>query len=97
MQQTFADMLSAMGGDPKPQSGRDAIKNAGEIIHEVGVARMGSKASNSYCQTWDVKNLFLMDGSVLPGNPDKNPTLMLFALAWRGCEYLMDGMKKGAI
>ncbi|WP_256199350.1 GMC oxidoreductase [Verrucomicrobium spinosum] len=53
--------------------------------------------ANQYCQTWEVKNLFLMDGSVLPSNPDKNPTLTILALAWRGSEYLMEEMKRGNI
>lgn len=101
MQQTFADMLNAMGGKATPATGRDAIKKPGEIIHEVGTARMGAKAgssvTNQYCQTWDVKNLFLMDGAVLPSNPDKNPTLTILALAWRSCEYLMDAMKRGDV
>ena len=101
MQQTFAAMLEAMGGNPKPKSGRDAIQRPGEIIHEVGTARMGAKAAdsvtNQYCQTWDVKNLFLMDGAVLPSNPDKNPTLTILALAWRSTEWLMEEMKKQTI
>ncbi|MCB1209038.1 MAG: GMC family oxidoreductase [Verrucomicrobiales bacterium] len=101
MQQTFAELLTAMGGKANPLSGRDAIKKPGEIIHEVGTARMGAKAgssvTNQYCQTWDVKNLFLMDGAVLPSNPDKNPTLTILALAWRSCEYLMDAMKRGDV
>ena len=101
MQNTFAEMLEAMGGKAKPLHGRDAIKRPGEIIHEVGPARMGDKPDNSvtnqYCQTWDVKNLFLMDGSVLPSNPDKNPTLTILALAWRSCEWLMEEMKRGNV
>lgn len=101
MQQTFAAMLEAMGGKPKPESGADAIQRPGEIIHEVGTARMGDKAAdsvtNQYCQTWDVKNLFLMDGAVLPSNPDKNPTLTILALAWRSSEWLMEEMKAGNI
>lgn len=101
MQNTFAEMLEGMGGKAKPLHGRDAIKRPGEIIHEVGPARMGDKADNSvtnqYCQTWDVKNLFLMDGSVLPSNPDKNPTLTILALAWRSCEWLMEEMKRGNV
>jgi choline dehydrogenase-like flavoprotein len=98
MQQTFAAMIEAMGGKAKPKSGRDAIQRPGEIIHEVGAARMGAKASesvtNKWGQTWDVKNLFLMDGAVLPSNPDKNPTLTILALAWRNTEWLMEEMKK---
>lgn len=101
MQQTFAELIEGMGGKAKPQSGRDAIQRPGEIIHEVGTARMGSKASdsvtNQYCQTWDVKNLFLMDGAVMPSNPDKNPTLTILALAWRSCEWLMGEMKAGSV
>jgi len=101
MQQTFAALIEQMGGKAKPKSGRDAIQRPGEIIHEVGTARMGAKASesvtNQFCQTWDVKNLFLMDGSVLPSNPDKNPTLTILALAWRSSEYLMEEMKRGNI
>lgn len=101
MQQTFAAMLDEMGGNPKPQSGADAIQRPGEIIHEVGTARMGAAANesvtNQYCQTWDVKNLFLVDGSVLPSNPDKNPTLTILALAWRSSEWLMEEMKRGHV
>ena len=36
-------------------------------IHEVGIARMGddpkTSVLNAFCQTHDVKNLFVMDGS----------------------------------
>lgn len=101
MQQTFAEIIEGMGGKASPKKGSEAIQRPGEIIHEVGTARMGDKAAesvtNQYCQTWDVKNLFLMDGSVLPSNPDKNPTLTILALAWRSCEWLMGEMKKGSI
>ncbi len=101
MQNTFAELLEAMGGKASPRKGRDAIQRPGEIIHEVGTARMGDRpdnsATNQYGQTWDVKNLFLMDGSVLPSNPDKNPTLTILALAWRNCEWLMEEMKRGNI
>lgn len=97
MQQTFAAIIEQMGGKANPLKGEDAIKKPGEIIHEVGTARMGAQAgesvTNQYCQTWDVKNLFLMDGSVLPSNPDKNPTLTILALAWRSSEWLMEEMK----
>jgi choline dehydrogenase-like flavoprotein len=101
MQETFAEMLEAMGGKATPLKGAAAIKRPGEIIHEVGTARMGDKASNSvvnqYGQAWDVKNLFLMDGSTLPSNPDKNPTLTILALAWRNSEWLMQEMKAGRV
>ena len=99
MQQTFAELLEGMGGKATPESGRDAIQKPGEIIHEVGCARMGSKAqdsvTNQYCQTWDVKNLFLTDGAPFCSNADKNPTLTIMALAWRSADYMLEEMRKG--
>ncbi|MEK7949228.1 GMC family oxidoreductase [Luteolibacter soli] len=101
MQNTFADIIGAMGGKATPRPGREALNKPGEIIHEAGTAIMGTdpKASvvNSFGQTWDVKNLFLMDASILPSNPDKNLTLTVLALAWRSAEYLLDEMKKGTV
>ena len=101
MQNTFADIINSMGGKATPRPGRDALNKPGEIIHEAGTAIMGSdpKASvvNSFGQTWDVKNLFLMDASILPSNPDKNLTLTVLALAWRSSEYLLEEMKKGTV
>jgi choline dehydrogenase-like flavoprotein len=101
MQNTFADIINAMGGKATPRPGREALNKPGEIIHEAGTAIMGSdgKSSvvNSFGQTWDVKNLFLMDASILPSNPDKNLTLTVLALAWRSSEFLLDEMKKGTV
>lgn len=101
MQNTFADIISSLGGKATPQPGKLALKKPGEIIHEAGTARMGPTAAdsvvNSYGQTWDVKNLFLMDASILPSNPDKNLTLTVMALAWRSADYLLGEMKRGNI
>ena len=101
MQNTFADIISAMGGKATPRPGKEALNKPGEIIHEAGTARMGPTAAdsvvNSFGQTWDVKNLFLMDASILPSNPDKNLTLTVMALAWRSADYILDEMKRGNI
>jgi len=101
MQNTFAEIITEMGGTATPRSGREAIADPGKIIHEAGTVRMGptSKDSvvNSFGQTWDVKNLFVVDGSILPSNPDKNLTLTILALAWRSSEYLIQEMKSGNI
>jgi choline dehydrogenase-like flavoprotein len=71
----------------------------GSIIHEVGTARMGDNARNSvlngFCQTHDVENLFVCDGASFVGNPDKNPTLTINALAWRASEYMAEEMRAG--
>lgn len=101
MQNTFADIINAMGGKATPRPGREALNKPGEIIHEAGTAMMGadgkSSVVNSFGQTWDVKNLFLMDASILPSNPDKNLTLTVLALAWRSADYLLGELKKGTI
>jgi choline dehydrogenase-like flavoprotein len=102
MHQTFAEIISTMGGTPVTpvhQNGAKAIYRPGEIIHEVGATCMGNDPKqsvlNQYCQTWDVKNLFVTDGGSFASNADKNPTLSIMALAWRSVEYLMAEMKKG--
>jgi len=102
MQQTFADLISAMGGRVRSapeKDGSKAIEPGGSIIHEVGGAIMGSTARNSvtnqWCQTWDVKNLFLTDGAPFCSNADKNPTLTIMALAWRSADYMLEEMRKG--
>ena len=102
MQDTFAQMIEAMGGKvrAKPQDdGAKAIEAGGKIIHEVGGTIMGADAKksvcNQWCQTWDVKNLFVTDGGPFCSNADKNPTLTIMALAWRASDYLLAEMKKG--
>jgi choline dehydrogenase-like flavoprotein len=104
MQQTFREITEAAGGTyytraqsngPNPYG----IADGGVIIHEVGVVRMGSNpktsALNGYCQSHDVKNLFVTDGASFVTNADKNPTLTIMALTWRASEYLLDEAKKG--
>jgi choline dehydrogenase-like flavoprotein len=70
----------------------------GHSIHEMGTAHMGgdSKTSvlNKFNQSWDVKNLFVMDASAFASGTHKNPTLTIMALAWRASEYMLDEMKK---
>ncbi|MFM8617658.1 MAG: GMC family oxidoreductase [Opitutaceae bacterium] len=104
MQRTFADWITAMGGKPRAQpqaDGAKAIEPGGKIIHEVGGAIMGSdprkSVTNQWCQTWDVKNLFLTDGAPFCSNADKNPTLTIMALAWRASDHLLAGLKKGEL
>jgi choline dehydrogenase-like flavoprotein len=100
MQKTFAEIIEAMGGRAAtpPLPGDQAIKQGGVIIHEVGGAIMGSEAgksvTNSYGQSWDMKNLFITDGAILPSNADKNPTLTIMALAWRASAHMLELMKR---
>jgi choline dehydrogenase-like flavoprotein len=104
MQRTFADWIEAMGGTNKVQpnpDGTKAIAPGGVIIHEVGGTIMGASPStsvtNSWAQTWDVKNVFVADGGVFASNADKNPTLTIMALAWRTADRILDEMRKGNV
>jgi choline dehydrogenase-like flavoprotein len=104
MQRTFADWIEAMGGTNKTRpdpDGRKAIAGGGFVIHEVGGAIMGADAAtsvtNSWAQTWDVKNVFVADGAVFASNADKNPTLTIMALAWRTADRVLDEMRRGNI
>jgi choline dehydrogenase-like flavoprotein len=101
MQKTFAGIIEAMGGKVMGEvktDGAEAISPGGFIIHEVGGAMMGSdrktSVTNQWCQTWDVKNLFLNDGAVFVSNADKNPTLTIMALAWRASDHIARLMRR---
>jgi choline dehydrogenase-like flavoprotein len=105
MEKTFTSIIEGMGGKvnaltPEQRAVR-GISTPGAIIHEVGTVKMGSTGKNSvlngYTQAHDVKNLFVMDGGSFVSNPDKNPTLTINALAWRGCDYLAEEMRKGNV
>ena len=50
---------------------------------------------NAYCQSHDVKNLFVVDGSVFPSASEKNPTHTIMALAARTAEHIAGRLKKG--
>ena len=100
MQRTFGEIIAAMGGRVEGQvqsDGRKAIAAGGEIIHEVGGAIMGrdpaTSVTNQWCQSWDVKNLFITDGAPFCSNADKNPTLTIMALAWRAADHMLARMR----
>ena len=101
---TFLEVIDKLGGKPEPNvetDGRKAISKGGEMIHEIGTARMGhndkDSVVNQYGQSWAVPNLFVMDGAVMVSSPDKNPTLSILALAWRSADNLATLAKQGAI
>jgi choline dehydrogenase-like flavoprotein len=101
---TFLEVIDKLGGKPMgkvERDGKKAISKGGEMIHEVGTARMGHNDTdsvvNQYGQTWAVSNLFIMDGATLVSSPDKNPTLSIIALAWRSADNLATIAKQGAL
>lgn len=79
------DILRAAGATEVAQEPRYA--------HLVGGARMGAHASDSvvnrFGRTWDIPNLFICDGSILPTQGSANPGLTIQALAARTADYLI--------
>jgi choline dehydrogenase-like flavoprotein len=73
----------------------------GLASHEVGTARMGDSPGtsvlNSFCQSWDVPNLFVMDGAAFVNQGVQNPTLTMMALAARACDYMIESMRTGRL
>lgn len=66
--------------------------------HEVGTCRMGrsrkTSVLNSFCQSHEVANLFVVDGSCMVTLPEKNLTLSIMALAVRSARYIVAQNKR---
>src|SRR5262249_27262279 len=62
--------------------------------HLLGSCRMGTDSDdsvvNEWGQSWEVPNLILMDGSVLPTGAAVNPTSTISALSLRNATHLRD-------
>lgn len=98
MRESVMEVLDACGaemvinGDERP---------GGFASHEVGTCRMGkdpkTSVLNSYCQSHEIKNLFVVDGSCFTTFSEKNPTLTIAALAVRSARYIAERRKRGEI
>ena len=70
----------------------------GFASHEVGTCRMGrapkTSVLNAYCQSHEVPNLFVVDGSCFTTFPEKNPTLTIAALSVRSARYIARQKKR---
>jgi choline dehydrogenase-like flavoprotein len=69
--------------------------------HIMGTARMGNDPAtsvlNKNCQSHDLPNLFILDGSPFCTSAGVNPTLTMQALSFRAGDYIRDAMKEGKI
>jgi choline dehydrogenase-like flavoprotein len=101
MQDTFQEIMHAMGAITGPPAGKDTnygLAAPGVIIHEVGTVRMGDdpkkSALNKYCQAHDCNNLFVVDAAPFVQQGDKNATWTILALSMRTSEYILSQRKK---
>jgi len=102
-QNAVRELVDRLGGEITSdiRAPVDAISTGGEIIHEVGTARMGASAkesvTNSFGRTWDVDNLYLTDGSVFASKAHKNPTITILMLAMRNSEHIAGRLRSGEL
>ncbi len=74
-------------------AGATEVEQESRFAHLVGACRMSATPDAGVCdkfgRTWDVPNLFVMDGSVMPTQGSANPGLTIQALAARTADYLI--------
>jgi choline dehydrogenase-like flavoprotein len=96
MYDTAESILRAAKAEIMPFE-RNKVDMNGSAIHEHGTCRMGEdpkrSALNGFCQSHDVPNMFVVDGSAFTSATEKNPTLTILALAWRATDYLSQEMQ----
>ena len=105
MQETFREIIHAMGGTPlgtMPGRDRDfGLEAGGRIIHEAGCTRMGkdprTSVLNEWCQAHEAKNVVVCDAGPFVSNAHKNCTWTIMALSWRTSQHLADELKKGNV
>jgi choline dehydrogenase-like flavoprotein len=76
-----------------------SLTKPGNRIHEMGSARMGrdpkSSVLNSWCQSHEVSNLFVTDGSFMASAGCQNPSLTYMAFSARAAHYAADLVAEG--
>jgi len=77
----------------------DISYRPGGSAHNMGTCRMGNEPKtsvvNSFCQSHDVPNLFIIDGSCFVTGGTANPSLTIHAIALRASQYIVEEGKKG--
>jgi len=98
MRQSLDEILDACGAELVV---RGSDKPGGFASHEVGTCRMGTdprtSVLNAWCQSHEIKNLFVVDGSCFTTFSEKNPTLTIAALAVRSAHYIAERRKRGEL
>ena len=68
-------------------------------FHIIGSARMGGDPAVSACdpsgQTWEVRDLYVFDGSSFPTASGVNPQISIQAIAHMGARHLAERLGAG--
>jgi choline dehydrogenase-like flavoprotein len=96
---TAAEMLEAAGATNIRLT--TGVEMPGMAVHEVGTARMGNDPKksvlNAFCQSHDVNNLWVTDGSCFVSSACQNPTLTMMAITVRACDHLVERFRRNEI
>jgi len=99
MEASAVEILKA--ADLQGVSGFANQPHPGEVIHEMGTARMGKDPKqsvvNAFNQCHDAANVFITDGACMASTACQNPSLTYMALTARACAYAVDQLKRGAL
>jgi choline dehydrogenase-like flavoprotein len=97
MQASAVEMLKATGFEKV--EGFDRGPHPGEVIHEMGTARMGADPKlsvvNAHNQCHDASNVFITDGACMASTACQNPSLTYMALTARACAFAVEHLKRG--
>jgi choline dehydrogenase-like flavoprotein len=74
--------------------GKEIWRENDDTCHLNGTARMGDDPStsvvNADCRSWDIRNLWICDGSVFPTVGGVNPSLTIQAIAYRTADRIVE-------
>ncbi len=97
MEASAVEMLRTAGF--QSVSGFKNEPHPGEVIHEMGTARMGrdpkTSILNGFNQCHDAPNVFVTDGACMVSTACQNPSLTYMALTARACAYAVEQLKRG--
>jgi len=98
MRNDIMQILDAMKVEARQPPG-ERLSVFGKNIHECGTARMGNDPKksvvNSFCQLYDMKNVFVTDGAVFVTQGCYEPTLTIMAISARAGDYIADEYRQG--
>ena len=82
-------------------AGATETHSVNRYAHLVGTCRMGFSPTDSVvdscCRSWDVPNLLVCDGSVLPTQGSANPAITISAMAARTADWLRRAAPAGEL
>lgn len=93
--------LEFMSRGLKAIDARDIWAESDDTAHLAGTARMGFDPAGSVvdadCRSWDIRNLWICDGSVFPTVGGVNPSLTIQAIACRTADRIRELARRGEL